>query len=199
MLLCVVRNTVFVYVLKSKLTPETTPASHVAGGVMTQDFAGFGKASGLDGTAQGSRAGQLDEGNVVAGTLKKKSTFRCGETQKEVTWGRIKKNLPDPVRIPVLVDNDPLGADGHGARLAAGQVVLTKVDSVGATAAWPWTQRERKVRVASTRPTFPKTLLLLVSSTYTLHKKICILVLYPMQWAAVRTHWLEIRMAPQVW
>lgn len=51
----------------SELTPETTPASHVAGGTITQDFTRFGKASGLDGAAQGDRAGQLDEGNVVAG------------------------------------------------------------------------------------------------------------------------------------
>lgn len=51
-----------------------------------------------------------------------------------------KKNVfhsPDPVRVPALVDDDPLGAESHGARLAADQVVLAKVDSVGATAAWP--------------------------------------------------------------
>lgn len=42
---------------------------------------------------------------------------------------------PDPEGIPVLVDDDPLGADGHRARLAAAQAVLAKEDSVGATAA----------------------------------------------------------------
>lgn len=47
------------------------------------------------------------------------------------------------------MDDDPLGAKGHGARLTAGQVVLAKVDSVGATAAWPWLERERRVRVVS--------------------------------------------------
>lgn len=44
---------------------------------------------------------------------------------------------PDIVGVPALVDDDPLGAEGNGARLAVGQVVLAKVDSVGATAAWP--------------------------------------------------------------
>lgn len=51
-----------------------------------------------------------------------------------------KKNVfhsPDPVGVPALVDDDPLGAEGHRARLAGGQVVLAKVDSVGVTAAWP--------------------------------------------------------------
>lgn len=62
------RNPLFVYFLESELTPETTPASHVAGGAMSQDFPGSGQANGLDGAAQGNRAGQLDEGNVVAGT-----------------------------------------------------------------------------------------------------------------------------------
>lgn len=83
----------------------------------------------------------------------KKVNIQMQANNKMKSLGRAKResvfNLPDPVRIPVLVDNDPLGAHGHRARLAAGQVVLTKVDSVGATAAWPRTQRERRVRVAS--------------------------------------------------
>lgn len=64
--------------MNSELTPETTPASHIARGTITQDFTGFGKASRLDGIAQGSRRGQLDEGNVIAGPSEKKqkSIFR---------------------------------------------------------------------------------------------------------------------------
>lgn len=44
--------------------------------------------------------------------------------------------LPDVVRVPVLVDDDPLGADGDGASLVVGaQVVFSDVHSVRATSA----------------------------------------------------------------
>lgn len=53
---------------------------------MIQDLTRCGKACGLDGTVQANRAGQLDQGNVVAGTSeKRRSAFRRGTTQKNVT------------------------------------------------------------------------------------------------------------------
>lgn len=46
------------------------------------------------------------------------------------------RSPPDSVGVPVLVDNDLAGADGHGAGLVVGlQVVFSQEDSVGATAA----------------------------------------------------------------
>lgn len=51
-----------------ELTPETAPASHVAGSVVRQDFTGCGETGRLDGISGCDRAGQLDQGNVVAVT-----------------------------------------------------------------------------------------------------------------------------------
>lgn len=46
-----------------------------------------------------------------------------------------RQHLPDSVRVPVLVDDDLGGADGNGTSLIVLQVVFSKIDSVGATAA----------------------------------------------------------------
>lgn len=54
-----------------ELTPETAPASHVAGSAMRQDFTRCGETGRLDGIGGHDRGGQLDQGNVVAVTLKK--------------------------------------------------------------------------------------------------------------------------------
>lgn len=46
------------------------------------------------------------------------------------------------VRVPLLVDDDLLGADGDGTSLVVGvQTVFSQVDSVGAAAAWPQKNR----------------------------------------------------------
>lgn len=49
---------------------------------MIQDIARSGEASGLDGTVQANRAGELDQGNVIAGTSEKNTAFRRRTTQK---------------------------------------------------------------------------------------------------------------------
>lgn len=51
-----------------ELTPEAAPASHVAGGIVRQDFSGRGKTGGLDGIGEHHRGRQLDQGDVVTGT-----------------------------------------------------------------------------------------------------------------------------------
>lgn len=48
-----------------ELTPETTPASHVAGRVVGQDVSRGGKTGSLDGIREGDGVRQLDQGNVV--------------------------------------------------------------------------------------------------------------------------------------
>lgn len=54
---------------------------------MSQDRTRRGQASGLDGTVQANRAGQLDQGNVVAGTSEKDCIQIQGETQKKSLEG----------------------------------------------------------------------------------------------------------------
>lgn len=70
------------YFLNAELTPETAPASHVAGSAMIQDSTRSGEASGLDATVQANRAGQLDQGNVIAGTSEKIQLSDAGRHKK---------------------------------------------------------------------------------------------------------------------
>lgn len=72
----------FVYFLNAELTPETAPASHVAGSAMIQDITRSGEASRLDGTVQANRAGQLDQGNVIAGKSEKIQLSDVGRHKK---------------------------------------------------------------------------------------------------------------------
>lgn len=51
-----------------ELTPEATPASHIAGGIVRQVFSGRGKTGGLDGIGELHRGRQLDQGDVITGT-----------------------------------------------------------------------------------------------------------------------------------
>lgn len=48
-----------------ELTPETAPASYVAGSVVGQDISRGGKTGSLDGIREGDGVRQLDQGNVV--------------------------------------------------------------------------------------------------------------------------------------
>lgn len=49
---------------------------------MIQDSTRSGEASGLDGTVQANRAGQLDQGNVIAGTSEKIQLSDAGAHKK---------------------------------------------------------------------------------------------------------------------
>ena len=56
--------------------------------------------------------------------------------------------LPDPVGVPLRVDNDLLGAEGDGAGLVVVlQVVLAQVHSVGVAAAAESPQETQKAAV----------------------------------------------------
>lgn len=50
------------------LTPQTAPASNIAGIVLRHHGISLWQAGHLDGVAQLHMIGQLDEGNVVAGS-----------------------------------------------------------------------------------------------------------------------------------
>lgn len=51
-----------------KLTPETTPASHIAGTTMRQNFTRCRKTGSHDGVGELDRSGQLDQGDVITRT-----------------------------------------------------------------------------------------------------------------------------------
>lgn len=54
---------------------------------MIQDITRSGEASGLDGTVQANRAGQLDQGNVIAGTSEKNTAFQTQDDTKKSLEG----------------------------------------------------------------------------------------------------------------
>lgn len=86
-IICGKKSFFFVYFLNAELTPETAPASHVAGSGMIQDITRSGEASGLDGTVQANRAGELDQGNVIAGTSEKNTAFQTQDDTKKSLEG----------------------------------------------------------------------------------------------------------------
>lgn len=47
-----------------------------------------------------------------------------------------KRDVPDPVRVPGLMDNDLGGTDGDGTSLIIPQIMFAQVDPVGVTAVW---------------------------------------------------------------
>lgn len=48
------------------LTPQTTPASHVAGRAMGQHFTRVGKTGRHNGVGVGDGSRELDQGNIIA-------------------------------------------------------------------------------------------------------------------------------------